>query len=133
MKQKTQGGGTTLKQKIINTLKKRVLSHQDLWERAQARGLSENEFEDLMASVCRDKRIKKTVQRNAVIYLFVPPKVKSPQSHIEWVNENYPRIEYDMPFPEIDMSWMFLKPAEMKAFKAEMKGIPVYMMTKRRR
>ena len=36
--------------------------------------------------------------------------------------------ENKMPFPEIDMSWIVLRPKEMLEFKAQMKGIPAYMM-----
>jgi len=34
----------------------------------------------------------------------------------------------EIPFPEIDMSKLFLRPSEMLEFKAKMKGIPVHMM-----
>lgn len=37
-------------------------------------------------------------------------------------------IDAPMPFPEIDMSWIVLRPKEMLEFKAQMKGIPMYMM-----
>lgn len=33
-----------------------------------------------------------------------------------------------MPFPEIDMSWIVLRPSEMLEYKAQMKGMPLYMM-----
>lgn len=34
----------------------------------------------------------------------------------------------EMPFPEIDMSYLMLRPSEMLEFKAQMKGMPVHVM-----
>lgn len=45
-----------------------------------------------------------------------------------------PNIDFEqagesaIPFPEIDMSMIFLRPAEMLAYKAAAKGIPLHMM-----
>lgn len=39
-------------------------------------------------------------------------------------------IKAPMPFPEIDYSHIFLRPEEMKQFKADMKGIPLFMVKK---
>ncbi len=38
--------------------------------------------------------------------------------------------EGEIPFPEIDMSMIFLRPAEMLEYKAAAKGIPLHMMKK---
>lgn len=39
----------------------------------------------------------------------------------------------EMPFPEIDMSYLTLRPSEMLEFKAQMKGMPVHMMKRIKR
>lgn len=36
-----------------------------------------------------------------------------------------------MPFPEWDLSWMFLTPDEMAEYKAQAKGMPLYLMQKK--
>lgn len=83
-------------------------------------GFSENEV--LIAIDKLGKKLKGTVRGNQVYYSIPPPPKPTSTSHIEWVNANYPRYEYDMPFPEIDMSWIVLKPEEMKKFKIDQNG-----------
>jgi len=85
-----------------------------------------------MESVCRDKRIKKKVVGDDVVYEYKEP-VKKVNTDRLGLKDYYPREDYEMPFPEWDLSYMFLKPAELKQYKADAKGIPVYMMRKGRR
>jgi hypothetical protein len=48
-------------------------------------------------------------------------------SHIKWLENNYPRYDYEMPFPEISYAGLFLKTKEERdAYKEAVTGRPRY-------
>lgn len=95
-------------------------------------GFSINELYQVLNTIHRDKSIRRSVQKGEVVYSKMP-EPKAPGSHLSWVTKNYPWPDnFEMPFPEIDMSWLFLKPEQMMEYKAAAKNMPVHMLQKRR-
>ena len=94
-------------------------------------GYTLNDLYTALETVHRDKRIARKVLKGEVVYTPAP-KPKLPSSHLSWTAEHYPWPEnFVMPFPEIDVSFIFLKTKEERdAFKAEMSGRPVYTKSK---
>jgi len=109
--------------RIVTGLLRKSNTYSALEARAKELNIEMHQFDEAMALVHKDKRIKQTTRGEEIYYTKTPvKKPKGPGSHIKWLNDNYPRYEYDMPFPEIDMSWIILSPEEMKQFKAEQSG-----------
>jgi len=104
--------------------------------RAQERGVSLSELYDTLEHVHRDKRITQTSNvKGEVTYRPATAKAPKPMTHLSWVSDHYPWPgkdgvpPFEMPFPEIDMSWMFLRSKEERdAYHAAAKGKPVYMV-----
>jgi len=98
-----------------------------LENRAIERGLLLDDLYTALEAVHRNKSIARTVRQGEVVYMKKAPP-KSPTDHLAWVRANYPWPDnFEMPFPEIDMSFLFLKTKEERdAFRAEMSGRPVY-------
>jgi hypothetical protein len=90
-------------------------------------GFTLDDLYTALEQVHRNKSIARTVRQGEVVYMKKAPP-KSPTDHLAWVRANYPWPDnFEMPFPEIDMSFLFLKTKEERdAFKAEMSGRPVY-------
>ena len=115
-----------MKNAIINYIKKnQPISYDKIEARVIETGRDLFEFEEAMQQVHKDRRIKVT---DKLVYSYKEPEKKSPNPGSDWLRNNYPRIEYEMPFPEIDMSYLFLKPDEMRAYLADAKGMPEYML-----
>ena len=102
--------------------------YHELLAKAVKRGISEDEFDEVMLKVHKDRRVKKSVVKDGIKYRWSPPVVKLPGSHLSWVKNNYPVNNLPEPFPEIDMSWIVLSPEEMKQYKADAKGVPIHML-----
>lgn len=110
------------------------ITYSDLEARAVKRGLSLDELDDLLIRVHKDKRVKKTVKDDEIVYNWQEPKVKDPTPHLTWLRENYPRpmkcthgleqtsCSVCRPFPSIDMSWIVLSPDEMVEYKEQLNG-----------
>jgi hypothetical protein len=98
---------------------------------ANQRGVSLSDLYTALETIHRDKRIARKVLKGEVVYTPAP-KPKLPGSHLSWTDKHYPWPEkFVMPFPEIDVSFIFLKTKEERdAFKAEMSGRPVYTKSK---
>lgn len=104
-----------------------------LAERAVMHGIDMHVFHEAMTIIHRSKKIATGQKGDDITYKITVEKPKTVEvaSHITWLNDNYPRpSNFIMPFPEIDFSYLFLEPEEMKAYKAAMKGMPVHMMSK---
>lgn len=102
------------------------MTYTELEDRAVEKKISLDLFESAMAIVHKNKTIKSTTTAQGEIrYGIAPVKVSTgPLSHIKWWNDNYPRpLNFVMPFPEIDMSHLFLKPAQLLEYKAKLKGV----------
>lgn len=108
---------------------KRPVSLEKLLSVSTAKGFSEDEVLAALQGI--GKRLKSTVRQGEVYYSIPTAPKKRHDSHVDWLRDNYPRPStFVMPFPEIDMSWMFLKSKdERDAFMAEMSGRPRYTKT----
>lgn len=123
--------------KIIAYIEKhQPVTYGTLLERATLRGMSQDELDDILVRVHKDKRIHTTTKDNTIVYTLEKPKVAAPMPHLQWTRDNYPWPgengvpDFIMPFPEIDMSWMFLKPDEMEEYRATMSGRPAWLQRK---
>ena len=129
---------TELATKIIT----RILTDQGstydkLEARAVEKGIDMNTFQAAMVIVHRSKLIEQSVKFGVIQYKpKVKPEVK-PAVGASWLSLNYPRPGvngipvFEMPFPEIDMSHLFLKGEELEKYKCESKGRP-YIPGKRK-
>lgn len=117
--------------KIIKYIKDHgPISYDALNRRAIERGYDLSEFDYAIERVHKDKRIKVTSE---LLYTYQEPQVEAVSSHTTWLNEHYPRYEYEMPFPEIDYGFMFLKTKEERdEYKALASGRPLYMIQSKR-
>lgn len=103
-------------------------TYDKLEARAVKKGISMNTFEAAMVIVHRSKLIEQSVKYGVIQYKVAEKKVEKPFSAAEWVTENYPWPGkngipvFEMPFPEIDMSYLFLTPEEMDKYRAEAAG-----------
>ena len=120
----------TLPDRIIRyILKKQTTTLIELEGLVVSKGYTLDELFTALETVHRDKRIQHVANASGEItYKTATAKSAPSTSHLTWLNDNYPRYDYEMPFPEIDMSWIVLSPEEMKKFKAELSGRPAYMI-----
>lgn len=129
----------TLPERITTYITKHYpISYDRLMHVATAKGFTPFEVEEALQRVHKDKTIRVLTASNGDL-MYAPAPVqqkKEPGSHLTWVRKNYPK--YDpwcvdaegkmiIPFPEINMSYLFLSPSEMKEYKAVAKGMPVHM------
>ena len=115
-----------------------LVSLEKLLSVAAAQGFSEGEVLAELSTI--NKKLKPVVRGEQVYYTVLPPKKEpKPQTHLQWIKNNYPAPDpwnidsegnFIQPFPEIDMSWIVMSPDEIKEFKAEMSGKPLYMKKK---
>lgn len=96
-----------------------------LENRALERGISLSVLYDALATVHRDKRVKRGVRGGEVYYCVAPPP-KSPTDHLKYVREHYPPMtaENDGSGFDIDLSFLFLKGEALDKYKAAAKGRP---------
>lgn len=98
--------------------------------RAQKHGIDMRTLDAALERIHKLRSIERSTVKGTIRYR-VKQKVepKGPASHVSWLRLNYPwPKDFVMPFPEIDMSYLFLKPAQLKEYKAMAKGIPIHMM-----
>lgn len=124
-----------LKDRIIKyILTNGAVSMEDIISVAKTKGFSETDVLTALTQVHKDKRVQQMADvYGNVMYKPTVAKVTAPGTHLSWVRNNYPVMteENDGSGIEMDLSWMFLKTREERdAFKAEAKGMPVYMMKK---
>ena len=118
-----------------------LLSYTTLLDRAGQLGIEQNIFDAAIERLQKTKRVTVKVKGDEIYYKALEkPKPKAFDSHLQWLKENYPYptpcsatdchglCVACMPFPEIDMSYLFMTPDEMKEYKAQMKGLPVHML-----
>lgn len=90
-----------------------------------ATGVGFSEDEVLQALERIGNKLKSTV-RGGTVYYQVPPPVKIKEHFKSTVPYPWPGRdgvpEFVMPFPEIDYSYIFLKPEELDKYKAELRG-----------
>ena len=104
----------------------------ELEQRAEKRGVPLLELYAVLETIHRDKQVTQTTKGDDVVYrpTSTVPRRTTSTSHLTWVRQHYPWPDkFEMPFPEIDMSWMFLRTVEERdAYKAAAKGQPLYML-----
>lgn len=117
---------TELATKIIT----RILTDQgSTYDKLEARalqmGIDMNTFQAAMVIVHRSKLIEQSVKYGVIQYKPAVTKPVQPPQGTSWVTANYPWPEnFEMPFPEINMSHLFLNGEELEKYKCEAKGRP---------
>lgn len=100
-----------------------LVSLEKLTLAATGVGFSEDEILQALEGI--GKKLKSTV-RGGTIYYQVPPPVKIKEHFKSTIPYPWPGRdgipEFVMPFPEIDMSFIFLTPEELDKYKAESRG-----------
>lgn len=129
---------TDLATKIITRILTDTGSTYDKLEaRAVAKGINMNTFQAAMVIVHRSKLIEQSVKFGVIQYKVAVAKPAQPPVGTSWLSLNYPRPGvgdvpvFEMPFPEIDMSHLFLKGEDLERYKCEAKGRP-YVPGKRK-
>ena len=107
------------------------IAYSTLEARAIEKGIELSLFEQAMTIVNKTKTIESKVKGDDIIYTIKVIKLPTVHTGLAWVTHNYPWPEnFEMPFPEIDMSYIFLTPEELEKYKAEARG-RVYIPSKR--
>jgi len=124
------------KEKLSNRIVNYILKQKDttlsqLENVVVSHGFTLDDLYTALEQVHRNKSIARTVRQGEVVYMKKAPP-KSSTDHLAWVRANYPHPDnFEMPFPEIEMSFLFLRTKEERdAFRAEMSGRPVYVKNK---
>lgn len=95
-------------------------SYTSIKNRAVELGISLADLEDALVELHKNPMCHRTMAGGDVQYAM-KSVVKTPAgtpTHVEWVRDHYPwpgkngLPAFEMPFPEIDMSWMFLRTLE---------------------
>lgn len=104
----------------------RGCSYTDIRNRAAERNIPIDVLEEALRVLHRIPQVHRTVAGGDVQYVWkeMVKKPVTPVSHVEWVKSNYPwPEEFVMPFPEINMDWMFLRTLEERqAYKEAAAG-----------
>jgi hypothetical protein len=107
------------------------VSYELIEERAKGHNVPQGILDNAMAILHRNKKIDKKVVNDSIVYSVKEVKEKTMATPSQWLRDNYPWIDdFIMPFPEINMSHIFLKPEELKAYKAQLRGV-AYIPTRR--
>ena len=116
----------TLSERIIAyILNHHPITYREIEDVAMGKGFSQLAIMDAMELVHKDKRITQSARGDEIVYRpYIAPVVKE---HLKsTVPYPYPGRdgvpEFVMPFPEWDLSFIFLTPEEMDRYRAESKG-----------
>lgn len=97
------------------------------------KGFSQLAIMDAMELVHKDKRIAQSTHRDEIVYRpYIAPPVKEHfKSTVPYPYPGRDGIpEFVMPFPEWDLSFIFLTPDELDKYKADLRGVK-YIRKKR--
>lgn len=115
-----------LKDRIIKRI---VAQYPVTYEKLEALvlgiGHTEIEFMEAMEAVHCDKRVVQSTKADSIVYRpYIAPPVK--EHFVQNWKYPYPGRdgvpEFVMPWPEWDLSFIFLRPEELEKYKAEAKG-----------
>jgi hypothetical protein len=113
------------------------VSYSSLQERAEEIGINLDLLDSALEKLQKRKKVKMRVKGDDILYKAKPRAVpKDPFATSSWARDNYPWPgqngipEFVMPFPEWDLSWIFLTPDEMKEYRAKAKGMPLFVLNK---
>lgn len=101
------------------------VTYEKLEELVLSNGYTEIQFMEAMELVHKDKRV---VQRTSGDTIKYQPFIARQAQDVFARNWEYPHPgrngipEFVMPFPEWDLSWIFLTPEELDKYKAEARG-----------
>jgi hypothetical protein len=96
-----------------------------------SKGFTLTDLYTALEAVHRDSRITRKVQKGEIVYSPAVERTATVGSHIKWLENNYPRYDYEMPFPEITYAGLFLKTKEERdAYKEAVTGRPRYTKKK---
>ena len=116
----------TLSERIIAyILNHHPITYRELEDVAMGKGFSQLAIMDAMELVHKDKRVDQSTRRDDIVYRpYIAPPIKEHfKSTVPYPWPGRDGIpEFVMPFPEIDYSYIFLKPEELDKYKAELRG-----------
>lgn len=116
----------TLSERIIAyILNHHPITYRELEDVAMGKGFSQLAIMDAMELVHKDKRVDQSTRRDDIVYRpYIEPVVKSPfKSTVPYPYPGRDGIpEFVMPFPEWDLSFIFLSPEDMDRYRAESTG-----------
>ena len=116
----------TLSERIIAyILNHHPITYREIEDVAMGKGFSQLAIMDAMELVHKDKRITQSARGNEIVYRpYIAPVVK--EHFKSTVPYPYPGRdgvpEFVMPFPEWDLSFIFLTPEKMLEYRAGLKG-----------
>lgn len=116
----------TLSERIIAyILNHHPITYRELEDVAMGKGFSQLAIMDAMELVHKDKRITQIARGDEIVYRpYIAPVVK--EHFKSTVPYPYPGRdgvpEFVMPFPEWDLSFIFLTPEKMLEYRAGLKG-----------
>lgn len=101
-----------------------TLTYSELETRANKRGISLDELDELLIKVGKDKNIKSSVVRGEITYRWSPPKPVTAISHVRWISDNYPKMDSSNDGSGIEAcyDYMFLDAEALKKYKDELRG-----------
>jgi hypothetical protein len=114
---------------VLHIDAEKTTTFDKLEARALKHGIAMNVFDRAIEKLHKLPNIKRTVKLGTVHYELQAVKPKTgPILSGEWVAQHYPWPgkngipPFVMPFPELDLSYLFMKPEEAEDYKAQMKG-----------
>jgi hypothetical protein len=126
----------TLEERIIKYIENHnPISYTTIVQVAAGKGFNEMQVLQALDKVGRNKGITTKTRKDEVWYYLVPAPapVIAPTYH-SWLRGNYPPMTADNDGSgiDVDFSWLFLRTAEERdAYRAEAKGVPMYVYNKR--
>jgi len=109
-----------------------TVTYDQLLERAKEKNIEEGVFNNAIQRVHKKKTVLVKNVKGVLTYSIKPVVVETTPSHVEWCKANYPYPgqnglpEFVMPFPEWDVSYIFLTPDEFEEYKEAIRGGRVY-------
>lgn len=109
-----------------------TVTYDQLLERAKEKNIEEGIFNNAIQRVHKKKTVLVKNVKGVLTYSIKPVVVETTPSHVEWCKSNYPYPgqnglpKFVMPFPEWDVSYIFLTPDELEEYKEAIRGGRVY-------
>lgn len=114
----------------------KTVTYDELLARANEKNIEQGVFNNAMQRVHKKKTVLVKDIKGVLTYSIKPVEVAATPSHVEWCKANYPYPgvdgipEFVMPFPEWDVSYIFLTPDELEEYKEAIRGGRVYKRKK---
>lgn len=109
-----------------------TVTYDELQQRALEKGIELGIFENAMSRVHKKKTVLVKNVKGVLTYSIKPVVAAITPDHVTWCKTNYPYPgknglpEFVMPFPEWDVSYIFLNPDELEEYKEAIRGGRVY-------